>query len=101
MKKLLMFTVLVSVLSYSCRQSNSTTPNKVKKDKRLLTFTAKMIYTVDSLEKLDNKIYQAISSPAFNTKTDTIVYLKNKIHISFLRNAAGCADYVGEIKKTH
>jgi hypothetical protein len=93
-----MFAILVSVLSYSCKQPSSTTSNKVKKDNCLLTFTAKMIYTVDSLEKLDNKLYQAISSSDFNSKTDTIFYLKNKIHISYLKNAEGCADYVGDIK---
>ena len=63
-----------------------------------MAFSAKLVYTIDSLEKLDNKIYQAISSSDFNSKTDTIVYLKNKIYISFLRNATGCADYVGNVK---
>ncbi len=93
-----MLTVLVSALTCSCNQPTSRASKQLKKDKSLLTFTAKMVYTVDSLGKLDNKIYQAISSSDFNSKTDTIVYLKNKIHISFLRNAAGCADYVGNVK---
>lgn len=98
MKKLFTLAVLVSALSYSCTERTSTKSNKIKRDKRLLTFSAKMIYTVDSLEKLDNKIYQAISSQTFNSKTDTIVYLKNKIRVSFLRNAEGCAEYVGDVK---
>jgi hypothetical protein len=98
MKQQLIFSILFLVFTCSCNQSNTTASDKVKKDKYLLAFTAKMIYTVDSLEKLDNKIYQAINSSVFNPKTDTIDYRKNKIHISYLRNAAGCADYVGDIK---
>lgn len=98
MKQLLTLTILFLVITFSCRQPDTTSTDKIEKDKRLLTYNAKMIYTVDSLEKLDNKIYQAIVSSAFNSKTDTIGYLKNKIRISYLRNAAGCAHYVGDIK---
>jgi hypothetical protein len=98
MKQLLILTISFLLFNYSCRQASNTKSEKIIKDKRLLAFNSKIIYTVDSLEKLDNKTNHAIASSDFNPKTDTIKYLKNKIWISYLRNASGCADYAGDIK---
>ena len=53
---------------------------------------------MDGLVAIGNKFYRTVNSDAFNSKTDTIKYFKNKIYISFLRLATGCADYAGNIK---
>ena len=56
-----------------------------------------MIYSQDSLQYIKASLYQAICDSSFNPYTDTIKYLQRKIYISFLRNAAGCANYKGNI----
>ena len=53
---------------------------------------------MDSLVLLGNKFYRNVNSNNFNPQTDTIKYLPNKIYVSFLRLAAGCASYRGDIE---
>lgn len=52
---------------------------------------------MDDLGEMETKKYQKIMSDAFNQETDTIKYLGNKIYVSYLRAATGCADYYGDI----
>ena len=63
----------------------------------LLTSSAKEIYSADELEKLSPQKMNNLLSPDFNPKTDTIKYLKDKIYVSCLIAAPGCAEYLSDI----
>ena len=90
--------LFVLVLFVSCGQNNS--KHIAEPNRRLANFKIYLVYTVDSLELLDSKVNQAINSKEFNSKTDTIKYINDKIYISFLTTATGCANYTGDIKFT-
>lgn len=99
MKIVSIFWFLCIILVYSCKQNfNSNELKNFVPNKNLLKFHSKMIYSVDSLQNLNEKQYQAIDADNFNPQTDTVKYLKDKIYISYLRNAAGCAKYAGDIQ---
>lgn len=75
--------------------------NKVKQEhfanSLLLTSSAKEIYPADELEKLKPRLMHDIMSANFNHKIDTVKYLKDKIYVSCLMTAPGCAQYSGDI----
>jgi hypothetical protein len=87
----LLFTV---ILFCSCKQRQS----PLSHNKRLLSFKSEFKYSADEIEKLDTNILRGITADNFNTKTDTIEYLKGEIYISCLRSTAGCSEYAGDVQ---
>jgi hypothetical protein len=89
--------LIILLLFVSCKQKNNSS-NTIEISKRLGHFTIHRIYDMGSLALLGNKFYQSLNSKNFNPETDTIKYLPNKIYISFLRLATGCASYTGNVE---
>ena len=52
---------------------------------------------MDDIAKMEERRYRKIVSKDFNRETDTIKYQHGKIYVSYLRVAAGCAAYYGDL----
>lgn len=65
---------------------------------QLIRFHSTWVYDMDDLAKMEARKYRKKFSVDFNPKTDTIRYERDRIYVSYLRAAAGCADYYGTIR---
>jgi hypothetical protein len=56
------------------------------------------IYSEEEIAKMEFKTQWYLNEKEFNSKTDTIKYLKDKIYISYLTFNNGCAENAGDYK---
>jgi hypothetical protein len=98
MKQYFILSVLISAILIACKTNPKRAVADFKPDKRLLTHSKKIVYTVDSLEWLKKEQLDKISSSVLSPQIDTVKYLENKIYISCLRLATGCGEYAPNIK---
>jgi hypothetical protein len=68
------------------------TPNS-----RLLNFSISIVNTIGDMESRDSVRYKEIFSKYLVATTDTIRYLKQRIYISCIKPAGGCAEYKGDL----
>jgi hypothetical protein len=82
----------------ACEDSRNSSENTFKSDERILSYTQELVFSVDSLEKMQQIDYAKLNSSELSLDIDTVHYYKDKIYISCLRLASGCAKYQGDIK---
>lgn len=98
MKQPFILSIIVLICFLACQSKTKQATLNLKPDKRLLSYSQKIVYSVDSLEKLKKEELDKIYSSNLSPQVDTIKYLKNKIYISCLKVATGCGSYIPDIK---
>jgi hypothetical protein len=81
-----------------CRDNSRNKREAFKPNTRMLSYDQKLVFSVDSLEKMSREQMSKLDSDELSPATDTVLYLEDKIYISCLRVATGCAEYQGDIK---
>lgn len=98
MKHSPILTISILLALLSCTNNHSSKGDTFKPNERILSYQQELVFSVDSLEKMQQGDLSKLNSSKLSSDIDTVQYLKEKIYISCLRLAAGCAKYQGDIK---
>lgn len=93
-KLFLLFTILTSCIEENRNKAKiSWIPNE-----KLIDFDIQTVMTMDDIFELSDDESEKLHSDKFNPKTDTIIYKKNEIYITYLALTNGCAKYGGDLE---
>jgi hypothetical protein len=74
---------------------------EIKINERIKSFNIETYLSADDMHKIKESEYKRIWSNKFDKISDTILYKKDEIYISYLTLTNGCANYVGDINLIH
>ncbi len=85
-------------LFISCRKTAEESAKEFQPNKNLIDFKIISGLDEDEVLKLNDNQLEYLNSERFNFKTDTILYTKNEIHISYLTFMTSGPQYRGDFK---
>ncbi|AWA31154.1 hypothetical protein HYN48_14215 [Flavobacterium magnum] len=96
MKKYILLSTLA--LFISCRKTAEENAIEFQPNKNLIDFKITHGLNEDEVYKLNDDQLQYLNSEKFNPKTDTIMYKKNELYISYLTFMTSGPEYRGDFK---